>query len=426
VIGPEVFEGRAKGRGSTRLKKRMRLAWAAPSAANAGGKKRLLAGAKPGAVIRRRILRGGARPNLWRRRLTRWPARADAPHPAPARRAWPAIFRGTACGGADMRTFLRRCGRIIRLPGIIRLDYIYVLAGLIGLFFGGEALVRGSVGIARRMAISPLLIGLTVVGFGTSTPELLVSVDAAWRGVPDIALGNIVGSNIANILLVVGLSALICPIPVVGATLRRDTGFMMAAALALAPIFAWGSVGRPAGLALVLFLVIYLVRAFRHPAEATAPDEDTAPPASSVISAIWAVAGLVTLMLGARFLVDGAVSIARGHGISEAFIGLTIVAVGTSLPELATSLIAAFRRQPEIAIGNIIGSNIFNLLGILGVTAMITPVPVAPRFLNFDLPAMLAASLALTVLLLARPVIGRGFGAVMLASYLVYVWAAQG
>jgi cation:H+ antiporter len=310
--------------------------------------------------------------------------------------------------------------------GAVQLDYLYVLAGLIGLFFGGEALVRGSVGIARRMAISPLLIGLTVVGFGTSTPELLVSLEAAWRGVPDIALGNIIGSNIANILLIVGLSALICPIPVVGATLRRDTGFMMVAALALVPIFAWGWVGRPAGLALVLFLVIYLVRAFRHPGEAAAPDDCATPLASPVISAIWVVGGLVALMLGARFLMDGAVSIARGYGISEAFIGLTIVALGTSLPELATSLIAAFRRQPEIAIGNIIGSNIFNVLGILGLTAIITPVPVAPRFLTFDLPVMLMASLALTALLLVRPVVGRGVGCVMLAGYLTYVWAAQG
>ena len=306
------------------------------------------------------------------------------------------------------------------------LDYLYLFIGLIGLFFGGEALVRGSVGIARRMAIPPLLIGLTVVGFGTSTPELLVSVDAAWRGVPDIALGNIVGSNIANILLIVGLSALVWPIKIMGATLRRDTAVMMVAALLLVPIFVFGQMTRLSGLVLFGGLVAYLIWAYLEPGEAEEEDESLKPPTSTLVSVLWVIGGLVALMVGARFLVDGAVSIARGYGISEAFIGLTIVAVGTSLPELATSLIAAFRRQSEIAIGNIVGSNIFNVLGILGVTALIAPIPVASRFLTFDLPVMVAVSLVLTVLLLTRPVMGRGVGVVMLAGYAVYVWAAQG
>ena len=304
------------------------------------------------------------------------------------------------------------------------MDYLYLLAGLIGLFLGGEALVRGSVGIARRMAIPPLLIGLTVVGFGTSTPELLVSVDAAWRGVPDIAIGNIVGSNIGNILLIIGLSALIWPIRVAGATLRRDTAVMMAAALVLVPIFAMGQMGRPAGLVLVAGLAAYLVWAYRQPGDVPV-EVGTAPPAS-VVSVLWVIGGLIALMVGARLLVDGAVSIARGYGISEAFIGLTIVAVGTSLPELATSLIAAFRRQSEIAIGNIVGSNIFNVLGILGVTGLIAPIRVASRFLTFDLPVMIAVSLVLTGLLLTRPVIGRVVGVTMLVGYVAYVWAAQG
>ncbi len=306
------------------------------------------------------------------------------------------------------------------------MDYLYLLVGLVGLFFGGEALVRGSVGIARRMAIPPLLIGLTVVGFGTSTPELLVSVDAAWRGVPDIALGNIVGSNIANILLIIGLSALIWPIRVMGATLRRDTAVMMAAALILVPIFVMAQMGRLSGLILLAGLAAYLIWAYRQPGEMVAEDVGVAGPSSALVSTLWVLGGLVALMVGARFLVDGAVSIARDYGISEAFIGLTIVAVGTSLPELATSLIAAFRRQSEIAIGNIVGSNIFNVLGILGVTALIAPIPVASRFLTFDLPVMVAVSLVLTALLLSRPVIGRGIGVAMLAGYVAYVWAAQG
>jgi cation:H+ antiporter len=306
------------------------------------------------------------------------------------------------------------------------MDYFYLIAGLAGLFFGGEALVRGSVGIARRMAIPPLLIGLTVVGFGTSTPELLVSVDAAWRGVPDIALGNIIGSNIANILLIIGLSALIWPITVMGGTLRRDTAVMMAAALVLVPVFAMAQMGRLSGLVLLTGLVAYLVWAYRQPGTAEAEGADMPAPASTLASGLWIVVGLVALMVGARFLVDGAVNIARGYGISEAFIGLTIVAVGTSLPELATSLIAAIRRQSEIAIGNIVGSNIFNVLGILGATAVIAPIPVAPRFLTFDLPIMIAVSLVLTLLLLTRPVIGRGVGLALLVAYGAYIWAAQG
>ncbi len=304
------------------------------------------------------------------------------------------------------------------------MDWLFLLGGLLGLFFGGEALVRGAVGVARRLSLPPLLIGLTVVGFGTSTPELLVSVDAAWRGVPDIAIGNIVGSNIGNILLIVGLSALIWPIRVRGGTLRRDTAVMMAAALILIPAFWFGEMGRLSGAVLVAGLIAYLVWAYIKPGADTA-EADSATMLPLWQAALWVAAGLVALMVGARFLVDGAVIIARGYGISEAFIGLTIVAVGTSLPELATSLIAAFRRQSEIAIGNIVGSNIFNVLGILGVTALIAPIPVAGRFLNFDLPVMIAASVVLTGLLL-RPRVGRLMGIGLLLAYLGYVWAAQG
>ena len=304
-------------------------------------------------------------------------------------------------------------------------DWIFLFGGLLGLFLGGEALVRGSVGIARKLAIPPLLIGLTVVGFGTSTPELLVSVDAALRGVPDIAIGNIVGSNIGNILLIVGLSALIWPIRVMGGTLRRDTAVMVTAAIALIPLFWLGQMGPLTGGLLVAGLVCYLVWAYLQPGTDAAED-DTAPVLPLWQSVLWVAVGLGALMVGARFLVDGAVNIARGYGISEAFIGLTIVAVGTSLPEFATSLIAALRRQSEIAIGNIVGSNIFNVLGILGATALITPIPVASRFLVFDLPVMIAASLVLTGLLLLRSQIGRPVGVALLLAYAAYVWAAQG
>ncbi|PQO22919.1 sodium:calcium antiporter [Rhodobacteraceae bacterium WD3A24] len=303
-------------------------------------------------------------------------------------------------------------------------DYLMILGGLVGLLAGGEALVRGSVGLARRLGMPSFLIGLTVVGFGTSAPELLVSVDAAWRGQPAIAVGNVVGSNTANILLILGLSALIWPVAVQGPTLRRDGAVMLAAGLVLVVPFALGELGRLTGAALVAALVLYLVWAYRQRgADVTGPEPADPTPRGAIL---WVLAGLAALIVGARLLVDGAVAIAEGFGISQAFIGLTIVAVGTSLPELATSLIAAFRRQSDIALGNIVGSNIFNVLGILGVTALIAPIPVASRFLRFDLPVMLAATLVLAVLMIARPLIGRVAGLAMLVAYASYVLAARG
>jgi cation:H+ antiporter len=304
-------------------------------------------------------------------------------------------------------------------------DYLSIMAGLVGLFLGGEALVRGSVSIAHRMSISPFVIGLTVVGFGTSTPELLVSVQAALKGVPDIAIGNIVGSNIANVLLIVGVTALVWPIHVAGSALRRDTTIMILSALALVPLFAMGEIGRVAGLTLVAGLIAYLVWTFLKPRQEASDDEAEAAATPIMNALLWVTLGLVGLLFGARFLVDGAVSVAQDFGVSEAFIGLTIVAIGTSLPELATSLIAAFRHQSDIAIGNIVGSNIFNVLGILGVTSIVAPIPVAPRFLTFDLPIMIVVSIVLTGLLLLHQKIGRRTGAVMLLAYCAYLLTAH-
>lgn len=305
------------------------------------------------------------------------------------------------------------------------MDYLSIMAGLVGLFLGGEALVRGSVSIAHKMSISPFVIGLTVVGFGTSTPELLVSVQAALKGVPDIAIGNIVGSNIANVLLIVGVTALVWPIHVAGSALRRDTTIMILSALALVPLFAMGEIGRVAGLTLVAGLIAYLVWTFLKPRQEASDDEAEAAATPIMNALLWVTLGLVGLLFGARFLVDGAVSVAQDFGVSEAFIGLTIVAIGTSLPELATSLIAAFRHQSDIAIGNIVGSNIFNVLGILGVTSIVAPIPVAPRFLTFDLPIMIVVSIVLTGLLLLHQKIGRRTGAVMLLAYCAYLLTAH-
>jgi cation:H+ antiporter len=271
--------------------------------------------------------------------------------------------------------------------------------------------------------MSPLLIGLTVVGFGTSTPELLVSLKAALAGMSDIALGNVVGSNIANILLIVGVTALVWPIRIVGATLWRDASVMLLAAVLLWPLVMMGELGRVAGAVLFVGLIAYLVLSIRFAAPEPQDEITTGMPVWHAL--LYVAVGLAALMLGARFLVDGAVLLARQFGVSEAFIGLTIVAVGTSLPELATSIVAAFRRQSEIALGNIVGSNIFNILGILGLTAVVTPVTAASRFASFDVPVMIAVSLVFALLLWFSRQIGRLPGVALLAGYAGYVYLAQ-
>lgn len=297
------------------------------------------------------------------------------------------------------------------------IDIGLVLLGLILLFVGGDALVRGAVALAVRLRMPPLLIGLTIVGFGTSMPELLVSVQAAFAGVPDIAVGNVVGSNTANILLILGLAMLIAPMPTRIAGLGRDLSVMLASAFALAAVAWAGIMSAPIGLAFFAALVAYLAYS-AVTGRSTAPD--LAPDA--VASPVWktlaiAGAGLAALIFGADFLVDGASRIARVIGLSDAVIGLTVVAVGTSLPELATSVASALRRQPEIAIGNVVGSNIFNILGILGITAMLSPIPIAAEIAAFDIPVMLVVSLGIAVLLLSLRRLPRVAGLALLVAY---------
>ena len=304
------------------------------------------------------------------------------------------------------------------------MDLLWFALGLALLFAGGEALVRGASTLARLAGLSPFVIGLTVVGFGTSAPELLVSIDAALSGAPDIALGNVVGSNIANILLIGGAAAVLAPFAARGAFPARDLIIMVGASLFLYELGTRGELTRPMGLFLLGSLAAYLlVTAFlpTKPVEAgEAPPETGSPWRRAIVSLAYVGAGLAGLVFGAGWMVDGAVGIARSFGVSEAVIGLTIVAVGTSLPELATTLIAARRGQSQIGIGNIIGSNIFNILGILGATALIAPIPVAAGFVAVDMPVMIAAALGLTVVLLAVPRVGRITGAVSLALYAGY------
>ena len=230
---------------------------------------------------------------------------------------------------------------------------LLVLAGLTGLFVGGDLLVRGAAGIATRLAVPPMIVGLTIVGFGTSVPELLVSLDAARSGAPAIAIGNVLGSNIANILLILGLAALLAPLPAPLAGVRKDLGWMLAAALAL-PLILWsGSIGPIEGGLMLAGLAAYLWTSLSG-AAGEAPDKAPALP----LSVFFFAAGLAGVILGAGFLVDGATSLARGWGVSEAMIGLTIVAVGTSLPELAATMAAALKSQRDIALGNIIGNSL--------------------------------------------------------------------
>jgi cation:H+ antiporter len=302
--------------------------------------------------------------------------------------------------------------------------YLLFLVGLVALFFGGEFLVRGASAIARNFRLSPMLIGLTIVGFGTSTPELLVSLQAALNEQPGIAVGNILGSNIANILLILGVSALIAPLVIPFSKVRNDLFIMIGASVGLYAVLLDGGLSLVEGAVMVALLIAYIIFAIRTGSDHHHPDEDARPlPAWQSWGMV--IGGLVVLMVGARLLVDSAVEIATSYGISQAVIGLTIVAVGTSLPELATSVIAAFRRQTEIAVGNIVGSNIYNILGILGLTAVVHPIEGAemdPRFLAADMPWVLGTAVGLVLIALVLKGIPRIGGFALLAAYGVYVW----
>jgi cation:H+ antiporter len=298
------------------------------------------------------------------------------------------------------------------------LTYLFFVLGLAMLFLGGEALVRGASAVARHFHLSPMVIGLTIVGFGTSAPELLVSLQAALEGQPEIAIGNVVGSNIANILLILGISALIAPLIIPGRQMWRDLAFMLAATAILWAMLLGDTLTRGYGAVLLAGLLVFLAVTFKY--GKVEPDPDR-PEENQLKAWAFTLGGLVVLVIGARFLVDSAVEIATTFGISEAVIGLTIVAVGTSLPELATSVIAAYRKHTEIAVGNIVGSNIFNIFGILGITALIAPIPADPRFATIDMPWAMATAVGLTVIAFLLNGLPRIAGALLLAAYAGYI-----
>ena len=289
-----------------------------------------------------------------------------------------------------------------------------LLAGFILLFAGGEILVKGSVSLARSFNISKLVISALIIGFGTSMPEMTVSVSAALKGSTDIALGNVVGSNIANILLIIGISALINQVYVKDPAVRWDVFWMIFSSILLTSLIFADQLNKITGTTLLLFLGIYLALSFVKTRKQKDRfhehvEEDVTPkkPYSPGISILYCMVGILFLVIGANFLIDTSISIAREFGISEAIIGLTMIAVGSSLPELATAVIASMKKHSDVVIGNIVGSCIFNILCILGLTSIIEAIPVPKVGMGVDISVMLGATILLSVLLLKKLIISR-------------------
>lgn len=312
---------------------------------------------------------------------------------------------------------------------------VLFVIGLGGLYVGAEGFVRGSAGLAERLGISRLVIGLTLVAFGTSAPELAVSLLAALKGTTALAVGNVVGSNIANIGLILAIAALIRPLKVRSSIVRREVPFMIAVSLLFYLLALNGAISRLDGGVLIATLGLFLALMFVYRAEGLLEESETsleaplsagASPSNSktkalVLSGLLALGGLLVLLVGARLLVDSAVVLARALGVSEGVIGLSLVAVGTSLPELATSVVAALRRETAISVGNIVGSNIFNLLSVIGLVALVQPLPVAGDWLRLEIPVMLLFSLTLVPVLGKQARVERWEGGLLLAGYLAFL-----
>lgn len=313
------------------------------------------------------------------------------------------------------------------------MEWLLVSLGLVMLLLAGDALVRGAVNLSLRVGIPALIVSLTIVAFGTSAPELLISLQATLKGAPGIAMGNVVGSNTANILMVLGIPAMLATLHTSHCNTQRNYLMMIAAtllfiALASRGVFTfWSGIVLLAALALVLSSAIH--QALMHRKEvalavALREEEDVEgadPDMPWWRICVFLVLGLIGLPLGADLMVDNAEIIARRYGVTDTVIGLTLVAVGTSLPELATTIMAALRRQADVALGNVIGSNMFNLLAIIGITSLVRPIPVDANFLQFDLWVMLAASLLMVPFVFFRQDITRVWGMALSALYLLYM-----
>jgi cation:H+ antiporter len=307
------------------------------------------------------------------------------------------------------------------------------VAGLVLLVVGAEALVRGASRLAARVGVPPLVVGLTVVAFGTSAPELAVNLGAALSGQAGVAVGNVVGSNVFNVLFVLGLSALVAPLLVQRQLVRLDVPLMVALSLAVLWCARDGLLARAEGIALVLALFVYLALLFakgrRTPEELQAEDPVAVGGGRTAMDLLLVVGGLGLLVLGSRWLVSGAVSFAEGMGVSPEVIALTIVAAGTSLPEVVTSVVAALKGERDIAVGNVVGSNLFNLMAVLGISALAAPggIEVSPNVVRFDLPVMCAVAFACMPVFFTGGVISRAEGVLFLAYYAAYTtWLVLG
>lgn len=308
--------------------------------------------------------------------------------------------------------------------------YIQVAGGLVYLLWGGDLLVRGAVALARRLHVSPMVIALTVVAFGTSLPELVVVLRAALTGYPGLVLGNVVGSNTANVLLILGVAALICPLTYGDRSVRRDSLIVIGASVLLIVLCWNGILGAAQGALLLGGIVAYTAFTAREAARAYRAADLKAPlewvlglPSHPMVIGVFIVLGVIWLPLGAKLVVDASVDLAAELGISETVVGLTILAFGTSLPELATTVAAARQQRTEVAVGTVIGSNIFNILAILGVAAAVSPAPVlVPRgFFSLDFPVMLGSVLLIGVFVWLKRPVGRVAGGLFVAAYLAYI-----
>ncbi len=302
-----------------------------------------------------------------------------------------------------------------------------IFAGLVLLLVGAETMIRGAVAISRRLNISPHVIGLTVIAFGTSAPELFVSLKAALLGSPGIAIGNVIGSNIANILLMIGTVGVITPFVCGGAPLRRDGLVLIVGTVLFVAAGIHGVIERWHGGLMLMLLFAYLFYCYYEERKTTDSihskevEEFDELPEGLTRSIAYTVGGLLAVLFGAQLLVDGAIDVARIAGISETVIGITVVAVGTSLPELATTLVAALRRHSDVALGNIIGSNIFNTLGILGAVALVKPLQIPDEVMSVDLWFMMAVTIGFVVLAIRLPAFSRPWAILFFAIYAMFI-----
>lgn len=309
------------------------------------------------------------------------------------------------------------------------LDFLKLFGGFVYLLMGGDLLVRGALGLARESKIPPTVVGLTVVAMGTSAPELMVSSFSALSGYPGISVGNVVGSNIANVLLVIGVPVLIHPIVCNQAGLGKQTGLMISVSVLFILLCVFQPITFWSGAMLVVILIGFLISATRG--STLMPGLDDAEeelervlglPSYPATIALFIGLGFIALPMGADLVVEGGIGLASSWGIKESVIGLSLIALGTSLPELSTTVIAALHKNSDVAIGNVIGSNLFNILAILGITAMLTDIPVEASFLRFDLWVMLAAAVTLWLFVLFKAKIGRAAGVMFLAAYGGYMY----